>query len=56
MADPHTQDSRRATEADARAPDGVLAFIANFLAAFTHVDPRVITREERHSGRTALGF
>jgi hypothetical protein len=50
MIDPYT------TEANPRVPRGFLAFIVNLLAAFTHVDPRVITQQERHSGRTALRF
>jgi hypothetical protein len=61
MNDSNAQDyptrvPKGATDADTSAPEGVLAFIANMLAAFTHVDPRVITRQERHSGKTALSF
>jgi hypothetical protein len=50
MIDPYT------AEANPRVPRSFLAFIVNLLAAFTHVDPRVITQQERHSGRTALRF
>jgi hypothetical protein len=51
MIGAYPQEARGATEAR-----GFLAFIVNLLAAFTHVDPRVITQQERHSGRTALRF
>jgi len=30
--------------------------MANLFSAFTTVDPRVITQQERRDGRTALGF
>ena len=59
--DPNTQDfsphdqEHAAAVAD-RATEGLLAFMANLLGAFTTVDPRVITRQERRNGRTALGF
>jgi hypothetical protein len=43
-------------EANPRVPRGFVAFIVNLLAAFTHVDPRVITQQERHTGWTALKF
>jgi len=39
-----------------RTPDRFLAFMANLFSAFTTVDPRVITQQERRDGRTALGF
>ena len=61
MIDPSTQncspyDHEHAAPAADRAPEGLLAFVANLLGAFTTVDPRVITRQERRNGRTALGF
>ena len=61
MIHPNTQDCSRHDQgptvpAADRAPEGLLAFIANLLGAFTIVDPRVITRQERRDGRTALGF
>jgi hypothetical protein len=61
MFDPNIQDySRRNHEnpapASAHVSQGLLAFMANLLTAFTAVDPRVITRQERRDGRTAPGF
>jgi hypothetical protein len=61
MFDSTTQDySRRNQENLASAPahvsQGLLAFVANLFTAFTAVDPRVITQQERRDGRTAPGF
>jgi hypothetical protein len=61
MIDPNIQDyspqnQEHVAPAAARAQEGLLAFMANLLGAFTTVDPRVITRQERRTGRTALVF
>lgn len=61
MIDPNLQgyspsNQERAAPAVPRAPEGLLGFLANLLGAFTTADPRVITRQERRNGRTALGF
>ena len=57
MSDLDTQDhSAPREERAAQARGGLLAFIADLFQAFTTVDPRVITRQERRNGRTALGF
>jgi hypothetical protein len=36
-------------------PDKLLAFIAKLFGAFTAVDPRVITPQERRDGRATFG-
>lgn len=61
MIDPDAQDfsphdQEYAVPAADRAPEGLRAFMSHLLGAFTTVDPRVITRQERRNGRTALGF
>jgi hypothetical protein len=61
MIDPTAEDytaqgERRVATEEAPAAEGLLAFIASFFAPFAHVDPRVITRQERHRGRTAQRF
>jgi hypothetical protein len=50
------RNQQLATPVAARVPEGLFALIANLFTAFTSVDPRVITRQERHNGRTAPGF
>jgi hypothetical protein len=61
MIDSNVQDysSQNQEHADHPAADGVpdtfLAFMAKLLGAFTTVDPRVITPQERRAGRTAQG-
>jgi hypothetical protein len=37
-------------------PDRMLAFMAKLFGAFTAVDPRVITQQERRSGRATFGL
>ena len=61
MIDPNTQgyplqDQEHTAPAADRIPETFLAFMANLLGAFTTVDPRVITPQERRNGRTDLGF
>jgi hypothetical protein len=51
---PQNQD--HAAPATDRVPETFLAFMAKLLGAFTTVDPRVITPQERRTGKTALGF
>ena len=60
MIDPNVldcslHDEGHAVPAADRALDGLLTFMAHLLGAFTTVDPRVITRQERRNGRSALG-
>lgn len=61
MIDPNVlEHSQQRQEDTTPAADAVsetfLSFMVKLLGAFTTVDPRVITREERRDGRTALGF
>jgi hypothetical protein len=37
-------------------PKGLLSFLAALFSCFIHVDPRIITEQERRAGRTAGGF
>jgi hypothetical protein len=50
------QNQEHADPAADGVPDTFLAFMAKLLGAFTTVDPRVITPQERRTGKTALGF
>ncbi len=50
------QNQEHAAPAADHTPETFLAFMAKLLGAFTTVDPRVITPQERRTGRTALGF
>ena len=46
---PHDQDHPDPS------PDRLLAFMAKLFGAFTAVDPRVITAQERRDGRATFG-
>jgi hypothetical protein len=56
VQDHSSQNQEHADPAADGAPDTFLAFMAKLLGAFTAVDPRVITPQERRTGKTALGF
>lgn len=55
MSELNTKNERLEQDRPDPTPDRFLAFMAKLFGAFTAIDPRVITPQERRDGRATFG-